>query len=50
MLLPDIQKYLVKIATEKLDFFDKNYLQQGKSNNELEGWRKGLFDTIEEDG
>jgi hypothetical protein len=35
MLLPEIQKYLVKIAIEKSDFFDDNYLETGEHINEI---------------
>jgi hypothetical protein len=49
MLLPEIQKYIVKISQEKSDFFDASYLETGRHRNELEGWRKKLLENIEED-
>lgn len=40
MLLPEIQKYLLKITLEKSDFFDTNYISTGRIKNESEGWRQ----------
>jgi len=43
MLLPEIQKYLIKIALENSDFFETSYISTGRHRNELEGWRKKLL-------
>jgi len=40
MLLPEIQKYLLKITLEKSDFFDTDYISAGRIKNESEGWRQ----------
>ena len=43
MLLPEIQKYLIKVAIQSSDFFEKTYIESGVHVNELEGWRKKLL-------
>lgn len=47
MLLPEIQKYLIKVAIESSDFFETTYIERGVHMNELEGWRKKLLENIE---
>lgn len=46
MVLPEIQKYVIKTAIEKEDFFDVNYLRTGIPARNVENWRKAMLENI----
>ncbi len=40
MILPDLQKYVMKTVVEQTDLFDPHFIKYGFFNSHTEEWRK----------
>lgn len=43
IMLPDLQKYIMKTAEEQTDLFDPNFSNNGALGSYLEQWRKDMI-------
>ena len=46
MLLPEIQKYLFKSASEQSDMFNEEYVRTGEHSEEMETWRRTMLESF----
>lgn len=43
IILPDLQKYVLKTAEEQSDLFDPNYINNGAIESNFQPWRKDMI-------
>lgn len=42
-MLPDLQKYIMKTASEETDLFDPNFTKNGALGSYVEQWRREML-------
>lgn len=46
IILPDLQKYIIKTVEEETDLFDANFIKDGAMGANVEQWRKDMINDL----
>jgi hypothetical protein len=47
IMVPDLQKYIIKTASEQSDLFDPNFVKNGAVGSSVEQWRKDMITDLQ---